>query len=203
MIEMSESIQELAIALSKAQSKINYAIKASDNSEMEVKYADLAAIWAACRRALTTNGLAVLQFPGAVTGNFMSMTTMLVHCSGQWIRQPLTIPMSRLDEQSYGAAVTYARRYALAAVVGVCPKNENEDVVSVVRRRSASHRPQGLVDAAQLMELTALIAEIRSDEATFCGYLGVPSLAALPAHQFPAAIQALEQKRSLSWRAAS
>ncbi|MGJ3625995.1 ERF family protein [Sphingomonas sp. MMS24-JH45] len=47
------------------------------------------------------------------------MTTQLSHESGEWMRGTL-IPLSKVDAQGYGSAVTYARRYALAAVVGVC-----------------------------------------------------------------------------------
>lgn len=204
MIEMSETIKELATALSKAQAKVEGAIRGSENLELQTTYANLSAVWAACRDALTKNGLSVVQFPGEIVGNFMSMTTMLMHSSGQWIRQPLSIPLSRLDAQEYGAATTYARRYALAAVVGVCPEDDGDDPVrGVPPRLSVTHEalPSGYIDAHQLAALTGLADEVQADHDVLCDYLRIPSLSALPASQYLAARQALEQKRSAMRRA--
>lgn len=203
MIEMSESINELATALSKSQARIRQAVRTRNNAELETQYADLSAVWAACRHGLTRNGLSVLQFPGPVTGNFLSLTTILVHTSGQWIRQPLTIPLSRLDEQSYGAALTYARRYALAAVVGVSPQSDDPSLSGLRHRRRASgvHLEQA-IDADQLAMLTALIDELKADQQAFCDYLQVSTLGELPAVHYEAAFEALQQKRNLAWRAA-
>lgn len=199
MIEMSENINELATALAKAQARIKGAVRRGNNPEFQASYADLPAIWAACREPLARNGLSVTQFPGAVTGNFMSMTTMLMHTSGQWIRQPLSIPLSRLDAQEYGAAVTYARRYALAAVVGVCP--EDDDSVSTRSpfrlNGTAQPLPTGPIDPEQLAALTALALEVGADLDALCAYLNVSSLEVLPARHYQAARHALEQKRDV------
>lgn len=203
MIEMSDSIQELAAALSKAQARIRDAVNAKNNEDLGTTYADLSAVWAACRDALTRNGLSVLQFPGAVAGNFLSLTTILVHASGQWIRQPLSIPLSRLDEQSYGAALTYARRYALAAVVGVCPQSDDSAISGIRRRRRVlGSRTEEAIDADQLAVLTALIDDLKADQQAFCDYIQVPTLSQLPAIHYEAAFEALQQKRNLAWKAA-
>lgn len=204
MIEMSESINELATALSKAQARIQGAIKSNDNPEFGTRYADLAAVWSACRGALTKNGLSVVQFPGAVSGNFMSLTTMLMHSSGQWIRQALSIPLSRLEAQEYGAATTYARRYALAAVVGVYPQEEDSTASCGLVRRNGSYAPlsTGPIDEDQLATLSALAQEVQADLDALCAYLKVPSLEKLPERQYQAALLVLEQKRDLSRRAA-
>lgn len=203
MIEMSENIKELATALSKTQAKIEAAVKGSENPEFQMRYANLAAVWAACRNALTKNGLSVVQFPGEISGNFMCMTTMLMHSSGQWIRQPLSIPLSRLDAQEYGAATTYARRYALAAVVGVCPEDGDGLSVSAASSRLPDTHvapPTGYIDEEQLAALTDLAMEVGADHRAFCDYLGIASLGELPASQYEAARHALEYKRSVAGR---
>jgi hypothetical protein len=204
MIEMSENINALATALSRAQARIQGAIKGNDNPEFGSRYADLAAVWAACRGALTKNGLSVVQFPGAVSGNFMSLTTMLMHSSGQWIRQALSIPLSRLDAQEYGAATTYARRYALAAVVGVYPQEEDGAAACGLVRRNGTYAPlpTGPIDEDQLAALGAMVEEVQADLDALCAYLKIPSLEKLPARQYQAAVLVLEQKRDLSRRAA-
>lgn len=198
MFEMSENIKDLAAALSKAQARIEKAAKGSDNREYGAKYADLSAIWAACRAALTRNGLSVVQFPGEMIDNRMSMTTMLMHSSGQWIRQPLSIALSKVDAQGYGSATTYARRYALAAVVGVCPEDDDGNAASELHLRqngTREQRPTGDIDEDQFATLTAIIDEVGANLETFCEYLKVRSLRELPAFQYQGALRALEQKR--------
>jgi hypothetical protein len=125
MIEQSESIANLAASFSKAQAAIEGAVKGKVNPAFKSKYADLASVWDACREALTDNGLSVVQSPGHLHEGRMEMTTMLLHASGEWMRGSLTIPLGKVDAQAYGSAVTYARRYALSAFVGVSPDDDD------------------------------------------------------------------------------
>lgn len=130
-MEMSENIAALAAALSKAQAKIEGAKKDSANPAFKgAKYADLSSVWDACREALTSNGLSIAQMPGACASGQMEMTTMLMHSSGEWIRETLTIPLQKVDAQGYGSATTYARRYALSAMVGVAPDDDDGNAAS-------------------------------------------------------------------------
>ena len=125
MIEQSESIAALAAGLSKAQGAIEGAVKGKVNPAFKSKYADLSSVWDACREHLSANGLSVVQSPGHLADGRMEMTTMLVHASGEWLRGSLTIPLGKVDAQAYGSATTYARRYALAAFVGVAPDDDD------------------------------------------------------------------------------
>ena len=205
MIEMSESIQDLAAALAKAQGRIEGAVKASDNAELNSRYADLTAVWAACRQALTKNGLSVVQFPGELVDGGISMTTMLMHSSGQWLQQSLAIPLRSLSAQGYGATITYARRYALAAVVGVCPEEDHSMAASALAPRlTRSPAPclGGNIDEDMLAALIALADDVNADHQAFCAYLGIASLRELPVSQYQAALRALEQKRVGPRRAA-
>ena len=82
----SEQINELAGALAKAQGTIKSAVKDAENPHFRSKYADLASVWDACRKALTDNGLSVIQAPrGVVTemGWTVEVETRLMHSSGQ------------------------------------------------------------------------------------------------------------------------
>jgi hypothetical protein len=125
-METSENIKDLAAALAKAQGEVEGAVKGKANPAFRSKYADLASVWDACRAALSTNGLSVIQSPGElVEGKSMAMTTMLMHASGQWVRDRLTIPLGKVDAHGYGSATTYARRFALAAFVGVAPEDDD------------------------------------------------------------------------------
>lgn len=125
----SEQINELATALSKAQGAIKGALKDTANPFFKSKYADLSSVWEACREQLSANGLAIVQTPFQVdTG--IGIETMLTHSSGQWISNQFTMPVAKADAQGVGSAITYARRYALSAMVGVAPEDDDGNAAS-------------------------------------------------------------------------
>jgi hypothetical protein len=125
----SESIGKLTEALSKAQAAIRGARKDSQNPHYKSRYADLASVWDACRDALSTNGLAVMQ-PVHSTGQQVTVTTMLAHLSGEWVACDLTVTAAQATPQAVGSAVTYARRYGLASMVGVAPDDDDDGEVA-------------------------------------------------------------------------
>lgn len=134
----SESLNELAAALAKAQAAVKGAVKDATNPHFKSKYADLASVWDACREALSQNGLSVVQLPGR-DGTEVSVETILMHSSGQWIAGSVSTPVARNDAQGVGSAITYLRRYSLAAAVGIAP--EDDDGESAIDR-SAPQRAQ-------------------------------------------------------------
>ena len=89
-VTRSASIAALAGALAKAQAAMEGAAKGNINPHFKSKYADLASVWDACREPLTKNGLAVLQ-PVKADGAHVTVTTLLVHSSGEWIEESLTM----------------------------------------------------------------------------------------------------------------
>lgn len=189
----SDNIADLAAALAKAQATIEGAAKGKVNPAFKSKYADLSSVWDACREALTANGLSVVQAPGTMIDNRMSLTTMLLHSSGQFIEETLTIPLTKADAQGYGSATTYARRYALAAMVGVSPEDDDGNAASQLR---TADQPSGeVISKSQVAELQKLAEEVGADVRKFCGYMKVPGLADIAANQFARAKSALEAKR--------
>lgn len=126
----SEQINELAAALAKAQSQIERAKKDSTNPHFKSSYADLASVWDACREALTGNGLSVAQSAEASGDGGYGVTTMLLHTSGQWMSGTLYLKPTKDDPQGAGSALTYARRYGLAAMVGVAPADDDANAAS-------------------------------------------------------------------------
>jgi hypothetical protein len=131
-VKQSESITKLAAALVKAQGQIHGARASGINPHFKAEYSTLADIWTACRPALAANGLAVVQTPGKTRQNedgrnYLSLDTQLVHESGEWIEQSLTMPLAKIDPQGYGSALTYARRYALASMVGVVTVDDDAE----------------------------------------------------------------------------
>jgi len=135
----SEQINELASALAKAQGQIEGAKKDKANPFYKSVYADLASVWDACRKPLSDNGLSVTQCPEEAD-NGIAIETMLLHSSGQWIKSRYTMPVSKLDAQAVGSAITYARRYALSAVVGIAP--EDDDGNAAAAAKTAKPKPE-------------------------------------------------------------
>jgi hypothetical protein len=120
----STSIAALAAALVKAQSALSGAKKDSTNPHFKTAYADLASIWDACRAPLANAGLSVVQLVSSDPTHAI-VETILAHSSGEWVSSTLAVPLTKADAQGLGSAITYGRRYALAAIVGVCPADDD------------------------------------------------------------------------------
>jgi hypothetical protein len=138
MTENSLDIGKLAGALAKAQGGITGALKDSANPFFKSKYADLAACWDACRKPLSDNGLAVIQTT-EIRGEFVTIVTLLAHESGEWIRSRLPMKPKDFSPQAVGSTMTYARRYALAAMVGLA--QVDDDAEAAQRRGDEPAKP--------------------------------------------------------------
>lgn len=117
-------IGALAAALSKAQADIHGALKDSKNPFFKSSYADLSSVWDACRIPLTKNKLCIIQTT-EIGSDGTVLKTILAHESGEFICGEYPVKPVKDDPQSLGSAITYARRYALAAIVGVCPVDDD------------------------------------------------------------------------------
>lgn len=125
-MEMSESLTELGVALSKFQGEVNNVSK--DKSGYGYKYADLAQILDVVRPLLAKHGLSVVQMPGK-SDSGVTVSTMVLHNSGQWIKSETQLPMDTAAKmsaaQAAGSVITYARRYALAAALGIAQEDDD------------------------------------------------------------------------------
>ncbi len=173
MIEQSETIDVFTVALVKVQQAVETVRKDAKNSAYkqngkESTYASLKSTWQACRAELTENGFAVTQWPGAYCRetNQMQMTTCLMHSSGQWQRGTAEIPMGKADAQGYGSAVTYARRYALQAAVGLSPDDDDGNAASLGRAdphaNQEPNRQSGQKLAGPITSITGLEKAIKA-----------------------------------------
>jgi len=122
MIATSESINEIATALSKAQATIKNPSMNRVNKGYNSKYADLAEILNVARPALSAQGIAILQITKLVDDGVV-LHTRLVHTTGQWIES--TYPVFALDtHQKMGAGLTYAKRQALSSLIGIAGEDD-------------------------------------------------------------------------------
>lgn len=122
----SDSIGALGAALAKAQGEIRAAAREANNPFYGKPYSDLSAVWEACREQLSKNGLAVVQTTDNAENKIIIETT-LIHASGEWVSGRLSLAPTKNDPQGVGSAITYGRRYALAAIVGIAPEGEDDD----------------------------------------------------------------------------
>ena len=152
----SEAVAQIAAALSVAQGSLNHALKDTIGQigQQRTKYADLASCWDAARKSLSDNGLAVVQMPSA-DGPKVTVTTMLVHKSGEWFRHSLQMTSAQNTPQAIGSCITYGRRYSFCSVVGISPEDDDG--------AAASGTARGTKEAAKAIG-DAKLATMRNDE---------------------------------------
>lgn len=124
----SAEFDKLAAALAKAQGAMENAERSAENPAFKrdgaaSTYATLASVWSAIRKPLTDNGLSVLQWPRTLQGG-IEIETELMHESGQFMRDILWLPC-QMTVHAVGSAITYGRRYALMAIVGIAPEDDD------------------------------------------------------------------------------
>lgn len=124
-MEMSESIVDLAKALTVLQGQLKTVPKDKVNPVHKSKYADLSAIWEMCRKPLADNGLGLVQTTEIAENNVILETTLL-HSSGQWLRGKLSLNPAKLDPQGVGSSMTYGRRYAMCALLGIAADEDDD-----------------------------------------------------------------------------
>ena len=143
----SESIGKIAPALVKAQAAIRFAVKDSVNPHLKNRYADLASVITACKEHLNTEGIAVIQMPEPSEPGYLSLTTRLQHESGEWLEATASCPLPKSDPQGYGSALTYTRRYSLAAAVGLYQDDDDAEDATPKKKQSTVKPTAGVFES--------------------------------------------------------
>lgn len=147
-MKTSEKVDQIAIALSKAQAVMEGANRSSTNPFFHSKYAELSEVWDACRKPLTDNGLSFIQSIGSDQGYsftaktptkdnpnkeslfiWLTVTSRLQHISEQYYEDSISMPVEA-DPQSLGKCTTYIRRYAQMALCGIAPTDDDGNEAS-------------------------------------------------------------------------
>ena len=146
----SETIGKLAAALSKFQAEVENPTK--DSQGYKYKYADLANILNAIKVPLGNNKLSVCQMLGS-SAQGVSVTTILMHESGEYIESELSLPQETSDNmsapQQAGTTITYARRYALAACLGIAQEDPDAPKPTVSHQEGAKPKPKPVNQSLQ------------------------------------------------------
>lgn len=120
-MQTSPTIKELSKALLAFHKEVDVIKKTETNPFFKSKYADLATILTAIDEPLQKAGLTFVQVPE--TGN--KLTTRIMHAeSGEWLEGTYDMTPKEASPQAQGSALTYMRRYAISAVLGL---NVDED----------------------------------------------------------------------------
>jgi hypothetical protein len=147
----SESIASLAKALAKAQSEVENANKGSVNPHFKSKYADLAEVINTVRPVFSANGLSFVQMPSFDAG-VVNVETVLMHESGEWVSEIASAPVTKQDAQGVGSAITYLRRYSMAAFAGIAQEDDDANASIGKKKDSAVDRPkEGSMDNEYLI----------------------------------------------------
>lgn len=125
----SVEVDKIYPALIKAQSEMGKAKKSSNNTFFKSKYADLAEIIEVSKDILFKNEMAIIQSPGG-SESTASVTCRIIHASGQWLEGTITLPLAQNNPQQAGSAITYARRYQLAALMNMAQEDDDGNSAS-------------------------------------------------------------------------
>lgn len=133
----------IASALVAAQTKMRHAKIDRVNPHFGNRYATLAAVLDACRELLNAEGIAVVQ---RVTSDpdkgTVSVSTVLHHRSGEALDcGALTLKATQNNPQQIGSALTYARRYSLAAAVGIASEEDDDGECAEGRQTQPAATP--------------------------------------------------------------
>lgn len=207
--DRSPSIDVLAAALVQAVGELSDVPKGREANvgQYRYRYADLADLLGMARPVLARHGIAVLQQVTSEPGTVLVWTTF-VHTSGQYITQA---PFGMADgktPQATGSAVTYARRYALLAALGLAAEDDDgqhatnaagsrSEPRSTAGRASGASKPPVANRTTQEAEIRRLLGDLPSDERAafreaFIDEWGV-ALSELEPSLHPAALVWLEQ----------
>lgn len=124
-MKTSPTLAKIAPSLLAAQAEITWATKDSTNPHFKNRYADLQSVIEAIKPALNKNGIFFSQHPTPSDAGTLGLTTTLLHSSGEWIEDTAIIPLPKNDPQGYGSAMTYGRRYGLAAICGLFQSDDD------------------------------------------------------------------------------
>lgn len=167
-MKTSENIAHIAVALSVFQSQVEQPKKTADNPYFKSKYVTLEAVIAAVKQGIAETGLSYLQIPQSQEGA-IGIKTVLLHEKGEFIEfDTFVLPLEKNSAQSAGGALTYARRYSLAAAFGIASDTDTDgmELVEVAGRHknglSNQRKSRPLISNKQLAELSVKAQQLAS-----------------------------------------
>jgi hypothetical protein len=194
---MSPEIGHLAKALSKAQSQMESVTKGVENTFFHSKYADINAYIQTAKKPLADNGLSITQLVSNSQTGVPEITTMLLHESGQYITSCLSLSPTANTPQGMGSAITYARRYALAAILNMGAEDDDANDASKQTKTTTATKSVGVATPKQIQLVAMLLKKKgRTNEALYRKF-GIDSLTKMSFEQASSAIDGLSKMPDL------
>lgn len=164
-MKTSDSISKIAPALLAAQKAITFASKDATNPHFKNKYADLPAVIDAVKGPLNEAGIFFIQSPSPSDDGKLHLTTRLIHESGEWIEDTAVTPLQKSDPQGVGSAITYMRRYSLAAITGLYQDDDDGNAASGVGQKPQQQPKAQAMKPADVKRHIAAIKAAKTGEA--------------------------------------
>jgi hypothetical protein len=114
----------LDAAMSAVQGEMQAAPKDANNPHFNRSYADLTAIISVAQHVLAKHGIARYQPVWSDDRPGVVITTRIA-CKGEWIEADLRMPVDKNNAQAVGSAITYGKRYGLAAMLGIATADDD------------------------------------------------------------------------------
>ncbi len=145
-MEKSESVKELAAALSAAQGEMPAVPMGSRNPFLKNKYANLGDVIKTSFPIIAKHGLSVVQHVLS-EGNLIGIETILMHSSGEWMSSKMWSDASEVEKgvssiQVIGKTITYLRRYSLSSILGVYADEDADGNGNAASADAKSQVPQ-------------------------------------------------------------
>lgn len=178
MIRTSPDVEKISEAWVAAQAELPNVPKETKGQVGNAvrNYADIASVTDTARPILAKHGIGYIQGLSNGEHGGVKVTTRLIHSSGQWFEDDIEMPTGQNTPQAFGSATTYARRYALTAMLGLAPEDDDGAAATFTsapaQRRQAAPRTPGKASEAQLTKLQITLAEAgiksRQDRLDYC-----------------------------------
>jgi hypothetical protein len=200
--ERSDDIMQLAVALSQAQGEFKNVDKDASNPFFKSKYAPLDTVVSMARPILAKNGLCVVQLTNSADEQKISIKTVLLHTSGQYIASVLVMKSKEATAQAAGSVITYGRRYSYMAILGLVASEEDDDgndasgpkaPAKPANPAPAAPKEPKLITPAQLKALNAVMSEKNVTKEMVYKKYSVSSLKDLTSEQASTAIDAISK----------
>ena len=155
----SESITAIMPAFIKAQGNFAKAVKSATNPHFKSKYVALDGVIDAVAAPLREQGIAIMQMTDIEDARTV-LVTRLIHESGEWLGSRYPVHPVKADPQGEGSALTYARRYALMAIAGIAPEDDDGNAAVKAAQAQAKVTPTDGVWEAMSEEAQEFLTKV-------------------------------------------
>ena len=165
-MKKSETLIEFSKAFAKTQQEMKQPLKDANNPFFKNKYVPLENVVEAITESASKNGLSFTQFPSSDEFGNVTVGTLVMHESGEWIEyDPIKMKPAKNDPQSIGSAITYAKRYALSAIFGITSDQDDDgNEATQTKKQPAKKASDPVVSVEQANFYLKEIAKIATEK---------------------------------------